>query len=409
MTVRDACLISFVLFTLAVPGFLPPSVPGAVQEQTGSEPGASFWLGRYPDRETFQLLKAQGYTAVVSLLHPTAVPRELALLAKQRELAEEFGIEIIHIPLVPRMTDQEKSLNELRELARWGKGRYYVHCYLGKDRVYVAGRVLEAAGARVEVENLDRPRDLGQQAAFERGESIVVDKDVYLTSLPTEEEFFGFVLAGPIKQVVSVWDSQKGTIKALADWERNLLAQYDMPLVELPIAADDYDPWRALEVARHVRALPRPVVVHALWTNFSRSPEAEAFVQAYGSDLPPLPPSLFELPMKQGKVEVIATNVAVGPRPMPGEFRDYLYKKGVRQLVFLGPAESKAAHQDRPRAQEAGLRWRREESHCPTIMETTRRGGPWYLYGPELEQIRNHLVTESETCVSSGNPHPALR
>jgi len=92
---------------------------------------ARFTFGPYPERERFEQLEADGFTAVVSLLHPAVVPFEPTLIARERKLAEEFGLEFIHAPMLPWLGDNAETLDLLRELAGRDNGRYYVHCYLG--------------------------------------------------------------------------------------------------------------------------------------------------------------------------------------------------------------------------------------------------------------------------------------
>jgi hypothetical protein len=229
---------------------------------------------------------------------------------------------------------------------------------------------------------------------FERGRIFILDDDVYLTPYPTEEEYFGYILAGPIKQVVSLLDAEGSSYRKWVREERRMAAQFSMPLAEISIPLAPYNPFRALEVAQRIRQLPHPVVVHPFGTDPPLSPAVEALIQAYASPrgLPPLPPSLFKTAMANGKVEVIAPNIAVGPRPHPLEFRSYLHFKGVRSLIFLGPSNSPSARRDRKNSRSAGLAWRSMSAHDELLKKTVASGGPWYLYGPGLRQVQKDLA-----------------
>jgi len=109
---------------------------------------ARFTFGPYPERERFEQLREQGFTAVVSLLHPAVVPFEPTLLARERELAEEFGIEFIHAPMLPWVGDAVATIALLQELAGRQTGRYYVHCYLGRGHRTCSDRAGERHDAR---------------------------------------------------------------------------------------------------------------------------------------------------------------------------------------------------------------------------------------------------------------------
>ena len=107
----------------------------------------------------------------------------------------------------------------------------------------------------------------------------------------------------------------------------------------------------------------------------------------------PLPPSLFSESMAGGRADVIAPNVAVGPRPRPGEFAYYLPRRGVRAFVYLGDAEDEAAVADRMLCEAEGCNWR-TISEPSALLELLASGGPWYLYGPKLSAFQP-LIAEA--------------
>lgn len=114
------------------------------------EPEASFTIGPYPDEHRMRQLRAAGYTGVISLLHPAVVPFELRLLNDEREAAAEVGLEFIHVPMLPWVSGNQEALETVRAVARRDTaGYYYIHCYLGRDRVRVVARTLREMGVRV--------------------------------------------------------------------------------------------------------------------------------------------------------------------------------------------------------------------------------------------------------------------
>ena len=365
--------------------------------------GARFVFGPYPERERLAELKARGFSGVVTLLHPAVAPFEPALLEREQAAAREVGIALLHTPMLPWVSQNEASLETIRRLARSGKGRYYVHCYLGKDRVNVVRRLLESEGVSLEgAKEAAGARRLADKPAFERGSIYHLDGDVHVAPYPTDEEWFGYVLSGSVKQVLSLLDPESPEDTALVAKERALTAQYRMPLEFAPIRTLPYDPAEALAAARRAKALPRPLMVHAFRTYGTA--RTEAFVQAYRTDLPPLPPALFGEPMQGGPVRVVGVNVAVGPLPAGPEMGGYLRPRGLRGVVFLGPEGHSEAVRARRSAELAGLRWVRMDGGGPALLELLSRGGPWYVFGPGLAAARAELEARLDPATSIPRP-----
>lgn len=340
-----------------------------------------FVFGPYPTPERLAELKRLGFSGVISLLHPAVVPFEPRLLSQERAAAARAGIPLIHAPMLPWVSENEGSVERIRALARSGKGRYYIHCYLGKDRVNVVRRLLQDMNVSVAAAEAQAgARRIADVPAFERGSIYHLDGSVDVTPYPTDEEWIGYVLSGQVRHVLSLLDSTSAEDTVWVRKERTLARQYRIPLEFAPVPSFPYDPEAALRAARRARALPRPLVVHAFR---SASAPTEAFVAAYRTGLPPLPPSLFVEPLKGGSVRVTKTNVAQGPRPTGPEFGGYLRQRGVRGIVYVG---TRAPDGDRSVAESIGLRWRSVAAPGPELDRMVAAGGPWYLYGPALEQ-----------------------
>ncbi|HEX2076469.1 MAG TPA: hypothetical protein VHG08_02135 [Longimicrobium sp.] len=358
-----------------------------------------FVFGPYPDRAQLAELKRRGFTGVISLLHPAVVPFEPRLLAQERAAARAVGIPLIHAPMLPWISENEESAERIRQLARSGTGRYYIHCYLGKDRVNVVRRLLMDENASVaEAKTEESPRNIADMPAFERGGIYHLRDSVHVAPFPTDEEWLGYVLSGSVRQVLSLLDPENPDDAPWMEKERGLARQYRMPIEFAAIRGFPYDPAQALAAAQRARSLPRPLMVHGFRTV---SPAVEAFVQAYASGLPPLPPSLFAEPMQRGQPRVLGVNVAAGPRPAGPEWGSFLQRRGVRGIVYVGAADA-AAREDRGSAESVSFAWRMAGGSADEVLAIVRQGGPWYVYGPGLAAILPALDARLDPGVPAG-------
>jgi len=372
--------------------------PATLRGRSGGEvrEGLHFTFGPYPDADRLVALRREGYTAVVPLLHPAVIPFEPELLRREKEAAARAGIEVIHLPMLPWVSDNAAALDRVRALARAGTGRYYVHCYLGMDRVQMVRRVVESVAGGATTESLTAVASIAGVDRLERGAVIRLDERVFLAPFPTDEEMLRYVVGHGGVRLVSLLDDRNPDDRAWIDKERAVAATYRIAWTGLPIRDDRFDAAAVLAAARAVRDLPGTILVHDfLSTDTGRAAVAEGFVQAYRSGRPPLPPALFRAPLEDGAVEVVAPHVAVGPRPDRDEFAGVLARRGVRQVLRLagGGAEhagrgdhaGRAARNDRAdreAATAAGLRWEPIDGATPAaIVSRLGRGGPFYIYG----------------------------
>lgn len=250
-----------------------------------TRPGSHFTFGPYPDETKLAELEAAGYTAVIPLLHPAVVPFEPKLLAEEREAAARIGIELIHLPMLPWVSDNLEAIEALRDLARKGGGKYYVHCYLGQDRVQIAKRAVESVEGGVGVDAQTSARRLEDLATMERGAYVKLAESAYLTPYPTDDEWVGYVLAGGFRTVVSLLDAASADDRPWIEAERALLGRHGIDLVELPFERLG-NRERAEAVAR-VAALPRPILIHAfLGPTSGKSEVSAAFWRAWRDHVP---------------------------------------------------------------------------------------------------------------------------
>lgn len=275
-------------------------VAGGTSTEVRMDGGAVFLFGPYPDRARLAELKQQGVEAVVSLQHP-AVPVEVPGIAEERRVARELGIRFVHAPMLPWVSDNERSLQVVRDLVRSGKGKYYVHCGLGRDRSTVVRRLVEGMGGRqlatADLKTALTFGDRARQAAagevpsphFERGSLAQVEPGVWLIPHPNRSELFGYMLAGQVKHVVSVLDPADPEQAAWLAEQRTAFGQFQIPVTFIPVRAGDAA--AAARVVEAVRAAPHPVAVIAPRTSFqghegradTGTSAAEAVARAFGT------------------------------------------------------------------------------------------------------------------------------
>ena len=253
--------------------------------------GAEFIFGAYPDDAKLDSLKKAGVTAVISLQHPGVVIEREGISA-ERDATRNLHLQFIQAPMLPWVSDNEESLEKLRQIARHGKGKYFVHCGLGRDRVNVAKRIIEAEGIKI-ARSADIKTATGfadRPDPFERGSLAHLESGKWLIPYPNKHEMFGFILGGQAGRVVSLLDATDPQQAAWnADMEK-LLKEYAIPFVMRPLP--DNDVARATDIAKEIRALRPPVTVIAPQTpDEDGKPRAHtqaalAFITAYGRIAP---------------------------------------------------------------------------------------------------------------------------
>lgn len=361
--------------------------PALMSGSMGAEQhSARFTFGPYPDEMRMIRLKRDGYT-IVSLLHPAVAPFEPKLLGDEKKLALRIGIPLIHVPMLPWISGNAEALATIRQLAADPARRYYVHCYLGKDRVRLVRRALEQTGASLSAESVKRRRRSIQDAVtLERGRVYRLASDVYVTGYPTEHEFMRYVLSGEIRHVVALLDAKEPEDRALIEQERAMLQQFGVPFTFVQSDKGRFDSHRVRDVVRRIAEMPKPVLVHAFLSPSSgSSPWADGFIQTFSSQRPSLPATLFDKPLRNGRANVVVTHVAIGPRPMRTEFAE-LARRGVSECIHVGTGKVTS---DAKHAVRAGMRWRRVTRQG--LVAVVRTGGPYYIYGSDAAKTRAAL------------------
>ena len=360
----------------------PALMSGSMAEE---QHGGRFTFGPYPDEFRMRELKRQGYT-IVSLLHPAVVPFEPKLLNDEKQLAEKVGIPLIHVPMLPWISGNAEALATIRQLASDPTRHFYVHCYLGQDRVRVVRRALEQSGVAVPLESRKAAYSIRERKTFERGRVYRLGSDVYVTGYPTDDEFLRYVLSGEIHQVVALLDPNDPEERSAIDRERLLLKQHGVPFEFIPARKNRFDPRRIRDAVRHVSRMPKPALVHAFLSPSSGgSPWADGFMQTFFSHRASLPPTLFIVPLRKGRARVVVAHVAMGPRPAQRDFRE-LARRGVAECIHVG---RERVHGDARNAARAGMRWR--SATRDGLVAAVRSGGPYYVYGSDAAAARAAL------------------
>ena len=248
--------------------FMHPSIMN--KGETSENVNAKFAIGPYPTEEKIKELKVQGYTTIVSLLSPSVLPFEPALLKEEETNTVKLNMHLIEAPMLPWVGNNENSLKVITDIVEHGTGKYYFHCYLGKDRVNIVKNLIVNIKGAAGVEDTHTSRTFESQGSFERGEIYKIDSAIYVTPFPTDEELLAFFLAGNVKSVVNIMDSTDSESKSWLRKEVNALNSMKIAFAEMPVAesATDKD---IQQLLRMIDSLPRPIVIHHWNTSCTQS------------------------------------------------------------------------------------------------------------------------------------------
>lgn len=264
--------------------WMTPAVLLPDTTEPAPRPRAQFTFGSFPSLEKMETLRSQGYTAVVSLLHPAVVPFEPRLIEQERRHARQVGIDFVHAPMLPWVGRNEESLRRLRELVRVDTARYYVHCYLGRDRVRMAARVLREAGASVSFVGEEEQSGYSEPwTDQERGPVYPVTDSVHVGPFLTGEEQFRLLAEG-FRSVVHTVPDEDTVLRRWHVETRDGLEAAGVGFHHLPVA----EPTRARvrAVVDSALKLPRPVYLQVFRTP---SREADSLRTALRRRLPGAP------------------------------------------------------------------------------------------------------------------------
>ena len=258
-------LVSVYLFSFKPDVFISLSGKNPVNStqsaMSDSGNNIEFVLGAYPDLKELKRLKGAGYTGVVSLLNELVVPAEPNLIKEEEVNVKTVGIELIRIPMLPWVSGNNESIEQIHKLVKTGHGKYFVHCYLGRDRVNVFRKIVRDMGAKSTTLQGDVVRHIEDLKTFERGAYTKLDKNVYLTPFPTDDEFFGYIVNGQVASVISLLDPKNQEDTTWISKERNILLRYGVKYINLPVA-DVKDKKGIQQLVDSFAKVKRPVVIH---------------------------------------------------------------------------------------------------------------------------------------------------
>ncbi|GAB4187280.1 MAG: hypothetical protein Tsb0015_05790 [Simkaniaceae bacterium] len=362
-----------------------PSYFGEVRE-INIKQGEVITFGPYPNKEQLKKLKENNYTTVIALMDPGILPERI-LLDRERAEAKEVGIELVHIPMIPWVGEATNRQAEKQLLEIFGQqpltGRYYIHCYLGEDRVFIAKKMIQRLLPGILEVQLSTSYALERTRDFYNGKIIQLGSEAFVVPNPTKEEIFTYL--GKMPLITTILDPAFYREKGNIEEEQKIFQSFGVPYRVFPIPPIHIDPSTVLEAVKEMKKLPPPFVVQTLDTT---SPRSEIFIQTYFYGRPALASSDFKYPLQRGKAFFYLFNTLLGPRPAREEF-SLLYDRSVRNILFLGGPDTEETKADKQYAMSAGIDFQtfNQKGSWRSILD---KGGPWYVYGPRL--TRNQLA-----------------
>lgn len=163
--------------------------------------------------------------------------------------------------MMPWVSRNNESISKIQKLAREGHGKYFVHCYLGRDRVNVFRKIVRDIGVKSKSLQKDLVRHIEDLRTFERGPYTKLDKNIYLTPFPTDDEFFGYIVNGQISSVVSILDPKSPDDKVWILREKKILSPYGVNYISLPIL-DEKDAKAIRVLIDSLPKIKQPIIIH---------------------------------------------------------------------------------------------------------------------------------------------------
>lgn len=265
-------LLSVGIFTLK-PEYL---VVGKLNLEATQNKETLFEFGSYPDEVKIISLKERGYTAIISLLHPLIVPAEPIMLNKEKNIAKKHNIKIVSFPLMPWISKNEESIENIKKFAKTAKGKYYVHCSLGRDRAGIFKKIIEIENAKIKIESGIKHNLISESKPFERGPVFKISNNEYFTPYPTDEELFHYFLNSNIKTVVNLMNNNDlGQLKWIQK-EKEIIELHHQKFYNFSIESKTNAELK--KIIQNIKKLPRPIVMHVFSTN---KESAKQFLDLY--------------------------------------------------------------------------------------------------------------------------------
>ncbi len=342
---------------------------------------STFTFGPLPNEDQLRELKNENYTGIISLLHPAIIPFEPKIMADEAAMAKEIGIELISAPMMPWVSDNKESIELIKKIAKTHRGKYYVHCYLGKDRVNVVKRLLESLNIVVNVDHIVTARTLNGMKAFEKGPIIYVGNDVFLIPHPSKEEFFGYLLSGYVKTIVSFIDESIASNSQTIKSDREIFKTYNMKNAEYSFNLSSYNPIYLRSVLDSIAHLPKPLVIILDSTN---SKLVETLAKGLRSKNIFLSVEKIEKIMGAGTVKQLYDNVLVGSNPDKNQINK-LYENGIMNIIYFSKKPQNTTRETPVAVKEFFIDDNRG-------LDSLLDGKSWYLCGASTERIKKSFT-----------------
>jgi protein tyrosine phosphatase (PTP) superfamily phosphohydrolase (DUF442 family) len=184
----------------------------------------------------------------------------------ENELAKKYGIKIINLPMMPWVSENGKTLQNAKKFIQKEKGLYYVHCYLGRDRVNIFKSAAKKFGVITKLEKNTTIRKIEELPTWTRGNYFKLEEGVYLTPYPTDDEFMMFVLNDHFKTVVSLLDNNVADNQQWIVKEKKLLSDYSMNYVHFPITST-FNKKDLVALKKMINSKQKPMLLHGFLTN----------------------------------------------------------------------------------------------------------------------------------------------
>lgn len=314
-----SCIASIFVFYL----FINPNSSVVTLSRGVEETTNQFTFGPYPDEQKLKELKDDGYEGVITLMSPT-IPFEKVLLEKEQKIAKDVGITLHSFPMLPWVSDNKESLQQIKELVANNDGKFYVHCYLGKHRVDMVREVIaDETGEQYvkDLEMLPKKLERGPLRSLKGG-------DMLLGPFPTQEEWFHLILRKDYQEVVSTLDPSVQENVQWIEQAKKIAKDYELTFTEIPVQ-DENDTEQIRKVAQHIKAQD-----HKIYAYDFKSAEVVKKVESIlrfdnAYTLTALPPKF-----ERGELYPIGRSMLLGPYPTESEV-GALKRAGIKTVVSL--------------------------------------------------------------------------
>lgn len=229
-----------------------------------------FCFGKYPDELKIKELKEEGYTAIISLLNENVIPAEPILMQNEEKNASKHNIKYISIPMLPWISDNAEAVNKIKNITQFKSGKYYVHCYLGKDRVNLFKHILSSENPAKIIENPFKISELDTLKVLERGAVFKLKKGIYYLPYPTDEELLSHFVNGKVGTVVSLLNPNNINDKTWIDKENKIMKLYKQKFYNFSLPENSSDN-EIEETLNKIRKLEQPIIIHTFKTNTNLS------------------------------------------------------------------------------------------------------------------------------------------